>query len=487
MKSICFFLLSVFCVVAHFNLKAQYCSNNVDTVYGLASITGTNSGQIIGININNGGTTLIGSPASGSANANGVGYCSVDGCFYFFNQAGAGATEFVRFNPVTGTKVSLSIPSSPALPTATAGKIRSGTMNSAGTGYYFIFPGATMAMGYPKTGAALYYYSIGTNTWTLITQTFVDNTATAVTDITSLNSGDMTFDGDGNLWMLSSNTSNYALYKINAPLPITPVASITVNIKIPKTAIPGGSVSFTGIAFNSIGSLYLSTGSYTSPPGNAFHNKLYEMSTVTSSLTVIGTLPNGYGDDLTSCTFPHSVLASSFMKFEAKPLDGKTQLIWESGEGEDVKGYWVEYGTDSKQLKPIYFIPKKNAGVNETAAYNFLHEDIHDGIHYYRIRKIADNSQPFNSDIKRVVIGNTHDVYIGPNPANDYLLVNNINCTVRYIAKIYDNTGKFKYSKIIDHLNRSVNIGDLNSGLYILYLVPVDSSSNAQSFKFVKR
>ncbi len=485
MKSSFYFLL-LFCLVTQFNLNAQYCSNNVDTVYGLNSIIAGGSGQIVGINSNNAGTTLIGVPASGSGNANGVGYCSVDGRFYFFNQAGAGITEFVSYNPTTGSKVSLAIPSGPSLPTGASGKIRSGTMNSSGMGYYFIFPGASIAMGYPKTGAALYYYSIGTNTWALITQTFVDSTATEVLDITNLNSGDIAFDGDGNLWILSSNTSNYALYKIDAPLPTTPVASLTVSIKIPKKAIPGGSVGFTGIAFNSSGRLYLSTGSYTTPPGNAYHNKLYELSTVTSSLTTIGTLPNGSGDDLTSCTFPRSVLASSFMKFEANPLDGKTQLTWESGEGEDVSGYWVEYGTDSKQLKPIYFVPKKNPGTNETASYYFLHKDIKDGSHYYRIKKITSTSQSLNSDIKRVVIGSTHVIYIGPNPVKEYLLINNINSTVRYIAKVYDYAGRFMYSENVDHLNRSVKIGHLSNGLYILYLIPVDNSENVQSFKFVK-
>ena len=108
MKKFKFLLLSFFCLVTHVNLNAQYCSNNVDTIYGLASITGTNSGQIVGININNAGTTAIGVPASGSANANGVGYCSVNACFYFFNQDGAGTTEFVSYNPITGSKVSFS-------------------------------------------------------------------------------------------------------------------------------------------------------------------------------------------------------------------------------------------------------------------------------------------------------------------------------------------------------------------------------------------
>jgi len=491
MKNYFFLLLSFFCLATHVKLKAQYCSNNIDTIYGLNSITPVGTGQITGINVNNAGTTLIGSPASGSANANGLGFCSVDGSFYFFNQAGGGATEFVRFNPITGTKVSLAIPSGPALPTGVSGKIRSGTMNSDGTGYYFIFPGATMAMGYPKTAAALYYYSIGSNTWTLVTQTFVDITAATVAEITTLNSGDMAFDGGGNLWILSSKSPSYALYKIAAPVPTTAVASITLDIKIPVTAVPGAPstpVGFTGVAFNSSGSLYLSTGSYTSAD-NGFNNKLYLMTSVSAPLTLIGTLPNGYGDDLTSCTFPYSVLASSFSfkKTEANLIDGKARLSWEVFEEGTELNYTVEYGTDISQLRPIAVVPKKHIGANETAAYSFLHEDKTPGVHYYRIKENAVSSQPVYSDIKRIVIGNANKIYIGPNPSAEYLQVNNMNPSIRYVAAVYDCAGKLMCSKNIDHLNRSVNISQLRNGVYILHLLPVDKSGDRQTFKFVKR
>jgi hypothetical protein len=257
----------------------------------------------------------------------------------------------------------------------------------------------------------------------------------------------------------------------------------------PQTAIPGGSVSFTGVAFNSSGSLYLSTGSYTTPPGNAFHNKLYEMSTVTSSLTTIGTLPNGYGDDLTSCTFPHSVLASSFSfkKTEATLFDGKTKLSWEAFEEGTELNYTVEYGTNTSQLRPIAVVQKKHIGANELANYSFLHENVNAGVHYYRIKENTAFSQPVYSDIKRVVIGNANKIYIGPNPAGEYLLVNNMNPSVRYVAVVYDCAGKVICSKDIDNLNRSVNISQLKNGVYIFHLLPVDKSSDRQVFKFVKR
>ena len=69
----------------------------------------------------------------------------------------------------------------------------------------------------------------------------------------------MAFDGAGNLWIMLSKASQYALYKIAAPVPTTAVASVTAKQIIVNRATPIG-VSFTGMAFNSAGTLYLTTG-----------------------------------------------------------------------------------------------------------------------------------------------------------------------------------------------------------------------------------
>ena len=145
-------------------INAQICLNNTDSLYGLNSITGSGSGQIVSINVHNAGAVTIGSPASGSANANGLAFCSVSNKFYFFNQCGSGTTEFVSYDPLTGSKVPLAIPV-PAIPIAQ--KIRSGAMTADGFAYYTIYPGATTVQGFPSTNPAFFYYNVGTNSWTL--------------------------------------------------------------------------------------------------------------------------------------------------------------------------------------------------------------------------------------------------------------------------------------------------------------------------------
>src|ERR1700694_526759 len=99
------------------DVAAQICVNQKDSVYGL-----TTTGQIVAINVNNGGGSTIGSPAAGAVNSNAIGYSNVTGLFYFFNKNGGAVQEFVSFNPMTSALVPLA-----ASPIAAAHTIRSGS------------------------------------------------------------------------------------------------------------------------------------------------------------------------------------------------------------------------------------------------------------------------------------------------------------------------------------------------------------------------
>ncbi len=474
--------LSVFFLAANStNTTAQLCSNPTDSVYGLNSITGSGSGQIISININNAGTTTIGTPAASSANANGVGFSQVNGRFYFFNQCGSGTIEFVSFDPLTGSKITLSNP--PLFPTTQ--KVRSGTVTRGGSGYYFIFPGATIAMGYPATNPALYYYNIGAGTWTLITQSFLDISGNTVAPIRTLNSGDIAFDGQDNLWILSSNAANYALYRLNAPLPTTAVASVTVDTIIPQTATPQG-VSFTGIAFNSAGNLYLSTGSYTVAPGVAGNNQLYRMVTASSPLTSIGTLPNGYGDDLTSCVYPIGVLPVLWVNFSATLNAGSVKLTWKVNENENVEGYDVEFSKTGDSWQTIAFITKESIGTGSLKTYYYSHNGYLQGKNYYRIIQRTASGSKSISSTRTIVTEAYNKIYIGPNPVKDVInLYNKDNASV-LLAQVFDKEGKLVYSTIVKQYQQSINVGHLSKGSFVLKLLSPATNEISTGYHFIK-
>ena len=465
--------------------QAQLCSNPTDSVYGLNSITGSGSGQIVAINVNTVAATNIGSPAASSANANGLGFSQITGLFYFFNQSGGGATEFVSFNPRTGTKVSKAIPSSPALPTGATGKIRSGTVTSDGSGYYMVFPGATTAMGFPVTNPAFYYYSIGADTWTRLTQSFKDALGNTVTEIQNLNSGDMAFDGSNNLWMLVSNSSQYALYMIKAPLPTTAVASVTVDTIIPATANPITGVSFTGIAFNSAGKMYLTTGSCGTPPCATQYNKLYEMGTP-GVLTLKGTLAvNGSGDDLTSCIYPVGVLVDSRISLNATLQNNSARLSWSANEPENITGYNVEFSTDGERWQAIAFIPKDNTA-GSFKKYIYLHEEMREGANYYRIAQLSASGEKNFSSVKVLNTKTTNKITIGPNPVKDVIYFYNKTSSSKLFAQIFDRSGKLIYSTVVMPDQQSINISQLSRGSFVLKLSSPLNNENSSGYHFIK-
>src|SRR5207253_9797773 len=89
-------------------------------------------------------------------------------------------------------------------------KMRSGCVNNAGTGYYTFEINSSAT--HPET--VLWYYDIGGNTWTKVANSFRNGATDYTASFKSLNSGDMAFDANGNLWVVISNYSNNGLYKI---------------------------------------------------------------------------------------------------------------------------------------------------------------------------------------------------------------------------------------------------------------------------------
>jgi hypothetical protein len=483
-----FYLILVF-ILAGLMADAQICTNSTDSIYSLNSITGSGSGQIVAVNVNNAGTKLIGSPASSSEDANGMGFSAVNGRFYFFNRSSSGVTEFVSFNPLaaSGAKVVLANP--PFFPTNQ--KIRSGTVNKGGSSYYTIFPGATTAMGFPVTGPAFYHYGIGTGTWTLITQQFRSNTGTIIANITSLNSGDMAFDGNGNLYMLCSNSTAYTLYRINAPVPTTPVAFITVDTVIAQTATPsqaagaGTTVSITGVAFNNQGKLFISSGSTSGVP-NAFHNKLYSMATPGSPLVIVGTLTNGYGDDLTSCTFPLGVLPITWLDFNATLRDNTVKLNWKVHENESTTGYDVQTSIDGSHWQIIAHLDRKSQSINDLNQYSYVYNGYMQGSNYYRIVKDDASGNNELSAIRMLSTSNETKVYLSPNPTSDILNIYHKHNSSMMLAQIYDRNGAMVYSAVITQSQQSISVAQLPRGSYILKLLSSESVVNEKGYQFVK-
>ena len=444
--------------------KSQICTNNKDSIYGL-----TTTGQIVAVNVNNGGSVTIGAPTGSAISANAIGYSQLNGNFYFFNKNGSSPQQFVSYNPLLPISGANPLPL-PASPIAATHTIRSGCIDQIGNGYYTIDSVHT-----PITHSNLIYYNIGLNTWSTLTSTLVDPSNNPIPAVDSLISGDMAFDGNNILWIICSSKWNYALYEIKTPVPTTPVASVTVQTIIPVTPVPAvafGKVSFTGIGFNSLGTLFLTLGNA------AAGNRLYKLTTPSAaSLTLVNSIPADYGADLTSCSYPLTVLPLIWLNFQLTVHKNEVDVDWIVNENAAITGYNLEYSLDGIHWQGQANLQRPGYGYEEAKHYHYTDSDQRNTGKYYRIIQMANTGIERFSDIRFAPLNHSQGISIGPNPVhNGSLYLFNREPGRKYFFRIYNVYGSLVQAGVINPDQPSLNISHLLKGTYILRIMDTASS-----------
>jgi type IX secretion system substrate protein len=438
--------ITLLCLFSMQSMHAQVCANP-NNIFGI-----TANGAIYPINAT---TAAVGSQINTAAylgtspsQSNAIGYNTVNGKFYFFkvNPTSSSGGEFDSYDPVADTYSTLS--TSPVRTT-----VHAGCVSFNGTAYYCT-----------DVNGNLYLYNISTNTWITITSKIVDQLGNNVsTIIQTQNSGDMAIDGLGNLWLVTSSTSNYALYKIKTPLPLTVQASVSATqIIAPTTAVPASSSGFQGIAFNASGALFLSTG----------NSKLYILSNATT-LSLVGTLStSGVGNDLTSCSFPFGVLAVTWGSFTASLNNNDVAIDWNISQANNIRGFYVEKSTDNKSWQALTYVAYDESEAN----YSAVDASPAPGNNYYRIREEDYNDQENYSSVKMVSVSSSTKISVWPNPAKDVVYVQNNGTDNDAKTEIFDQFGKMMSATVLHPGNNTVNMSNLPTGTYIMHIQEADGT-----------
>ncbi|HSZ86822.1 MAG TPA: T9SS type A sorting domain-containing protein [Puia sp.] len=432
--------------------SAQVCSNPGGIIYSLS-----NAGGIYPITVSNVSVgSVVNSTSYGtSSSANSIGYNSQNGLFYYFQAALSGPKQFVSYNPVTNVYTTLA----PSPITATVNR---GCINFNGTGYYCL-----------DVNSNLYYYNIATNAWTFISSTFKDqfNNNVSASFITE-SSGDMAIDGYGNLWIVCSNGTQYGLYKMAAPLPTSATASITVTRMVaPTTSTPGA--GFTGIAFSPTGDIYMATSA-----------DLYILKT-NFTLTHLGTFTvAGVSGDLTSCSYPFSVLPVNFLNFAASENNDVVSLDWTVSQSDNNKGFYIEKSIDGKNWSELGFVGVTANDYSGENNYSFADPNPQPGSNYYRIKEVDFNNSATYSETKIVSLSSTEKIAVWPNPAKDMINVQTNGYQTNVTMEMYDLFGKKVLTKSLQPGNNSINIGGLPAGTYIVHYQ--NAGGETENHKIIK-
>lgn len=437
------FLLIVLFFYAH--ASAQLCSDPSSVIYGL-----NNNGYIYPIDVNTGAVGSAINPAySGNAPdlSNALAYNQVNGKFYYFKRLPSSTpTEFVCFDPATNNYTILSSP-------ATTWPVYAGAITNDGTGYYCW-----------DYNGRFYYYKISTNTWTTISSNIKDQYGKDVDSIIRANpSGDAAIDGAGNLWILPSSFTQYGLFRMNAPLPTSFAISLTVQEVVPMTTPPS---QFGGMALTPTGEIFLST----------WDNAIYRLEN-DRSLTFMSVMSMDMAD-LTSCSYPMAVLASTDIRFTATVDDETVKLSWTRLSGSFV--YVVERSTDNSTWKPI---SHGNELKFTTDKILFVDNSPNKGINFYRVKMMGASNVIKYSAVRLVDINNTDVIQIWPNPVAHELFIQNSGEFSSLV--IYDLTGNtVKSVRITNGINK-INLTGLPSGEYFVSLSTPDRRRKA--YRIIKK
>lgn len=269
-------------------------------IYSLSSVTGeirefntpATSGAL-GSVIN---TTPHPNALSAAPNGpNALGYSNATRKFYYvLNQNNGTNITFVSYDAATDTYENLA---------TTNGFIYRGTVTNDGLGYYGI-----------TSTNVLKYYDIANNTWTNITNNYVDQNGVSLNVLLNTYSGgDIAMDGNGDLWILAGTTSSNTAYvfRVKSAVPKTNMAGAPLVLEqIVKQNI---GASPNGISFNSSGELFITNNS-----------TLFRMNSDFSISSIGNISPVNGGGDLASCAFPTALFPLS--DFGDAPDSYKTML-----------------------------------------------------------------------------------------------------------------------------------------------------------------
>jgi hypothetical protein len=428
--------------------------NPTTSIYGL-----TSNGVIYEINTNNAQITktIKNNTYSGNSpsSSNGLAYNTVNGKFYYFKRNfSSGSQEFVSFSPTLGVLTILTTAST------ITDDIHTGAITHDGKYYYTV-----------DIQGVLHVYNIATNTWTKISSTIKDQSGTDVAAIIrTQNAGDIAVDGNGNLWMLTSSTTNYGLYKLAFPLPTTATATVTVTRVISPTAVTPTGNSFAGIAFNANGQIFL---------GTRGDDKLYLLQN-NNSLTFIGNFnQSDAGNDLTSLNFPASVLPVKWVNFSASVENSSTvKLNWDVIEYQN-KGFNVQHSADGSKWENVTFINSRK--IQEVVqGYDYSYATPLSGKQYYRIEQVDIDGKLSYSDVKTVNLSSSsRELSMWPNPAKNVININNdgSNSGKYSTAQIYNLSGNLSLEKKLTEGLNTIDISNLPAGAYI-----VKAFNNAGNF-----
>jgi hypothetical protein len=167
-------------------------------------------------------------------------------------------------------------------------------------------------------------------------------------------------------------------------------------------------------------------------------------------------------------------LPVTLTSFEAKPTQEKSiTLTWQTASEENNDYFSIEHSLDGTSFREIV----TQAGYGTTTIvqdYSFLHQNVENGLHYYRLKQVDfDGKYEYSNIVTARVSHSNDDIFLTPNPTSNVILIQTKTPFERDADfQILNMQGQVVLSSVLQEgtANLEVNISDFPVGIYYLQL-----------------
>ncbi|MFK8008386.1 MAG: lamin tail domain-containing protein [Saprospiraceae bacterium] len=168
------------------------------------------------------------------------------------------------------------------------------------------------------------------------------------------------------------------------------------------------------------------------------------------------------------------LLPIELLRFEAKPTNLKSvNLQWQTTSEENNDYFSIEHSTDGTSFREIA-IEAGNGTTDQVQNYSYLHQEVENGLHYYRLKQVDfDGKFEYTNIVTAKISRSGDDIFLTPNPSSNVIL---IQTKTAYQTdadfQILNMQGQVVLSSVLQEgdTDMELNIADFPVGIYYLQL-----------------
>jgi len=177
--------------------------------------------------------------------------------------------------------------------------------------------------------------------------------------------------------------------------------------------------------------------------------------------------------------------ATTIINFKAIVNNGQVLTSWQTLTEQNLDHFEVWRSKDGITFEYVGTVPASgnSSGIN---SYSFTDANPYTGTSYYQLKTVAKNSSFKWSAIVSVTIDITTGIFLSPNPAGSYTIINSSTAIInsKPLANLYDAKGSLLQTFLLSSTSQQLNTTHLASGTYNLV---ISANNFLRTLRFIKQ